>query len=156
MKPLTKITRNKLLRCIFFICVGTQSLAINAAEFRSIAEPGTIMYDAPSAKSKKLIILGAGYPVEMVVNLNDWSKVRDAHGLIAWVENKSLVTKRTLLVQGSDIPVYEAPLETSAIVFHANEELLLDVVETGPAPWIKVRHHDGEIGYIQFNHVWGD
>jgi hypothetical protein len=34
-----------------------------AAEFRSIAENGTVMYDAPSVRSKKLFVASRFYPV---------------------------------------------------------------------------------------------
>jgi len=41
-----------------------------AAEFRSIAENGTLMYDAPSVRSKKLFVASRLYPVEIVINID--------------------------------------------------------------------------------------
>jgi len=142
----------------FFLCLIAISAGVisHAAEFRSIGSTAVVMFDAPSTKAKKLVVLGPGYPLEVIVTLSDWSKVRDAHGTIAWVENRTLSTKRTLLVQGSQISVYETPQENSNVVFRANDSLVLDWMESGPAPWIKVKHQDGEIGYLQSNHVWGD
>ena len=74
------------------------SLSANALEFRSIAPAKAILYDAPSLEADKLFILSQAYPVEIIVNLNNWLKVRDATGSLSWVESKSLSNKRTVLV----------------------------------------------------------
>ncbi|HEX9686982.1 MAG TPA: hypothetical protein VGA25_14145, partial [Burkholderiales bacterium] len=44
-----------------------------AAEFRSVAESAAVLYDAPSAKAKKLYVVNLGYPVEVVVVVEGWS-----------------------------------------------------------------------------------
>ena len=74
------------------------SFAASAIEFRSVAAAKVISYDAPSKEASKLFILSNGYPVEVIVNLGDWLKVRDALGGLSWVEAKSLSTKNTALV----------------------------------------------------------
>ena len=47
-----------------------------AADYRSVADSAAVLYDAPSAKSKKLYVVSQGYPVEIVVVVEGWSKVR--------------------------------------------------------------------------------
>jgi SH3-like domain-containing protein len=128
----------------------------HAAEFRSIGAQGAISYDAPSNKAKKLFILGPEYPVEIIVALGDWSKVRDATGVIAWVENKALTSKRTLIVKAPLVPILEAPQESSSLVTKAQEGVVLEWVDAAPPPWIKVKHRDGEIGFVTSNQVWGN
>ena len=49
-------------------------------------------------KPARLYILVSGYPVEIIVNLGDWIKVRDQLGGLSWVESKNLASKRTVLV----------------------------------------------------------
>ncbi len=49
-----------------------------ALDFRSVAVPKAVLYDAPSIAAKKVYLLSQYYPVEVVVNLGDWLKVRDA------------------------------------------------------------------------------
>ena len=51
-----------------------------AADFSSIAESAAVLYDAPSAKAKKLYVIGHGYPVEVIVVIDRWVKIRDAGG----------------------------------------------------------------------------
>ena len=56
-----------------------------ALEFRSVAVPKAVLYDAPSSAAKKILLLSQYYPVEIIVNLGDWLKVRDAQGSISWI-----------------------------------------------------------------------
>ena len=42
------------------------------------AEAATVLYDAPSAKSRPLFVVNRGYPVEIIVTVEGWTKVRDS------------------------------------------------------------------------------
>jgi SH3-like domain-containing protein len=126
-----------------------------AADFRSVVEPAAILYDAPSAKGKKLYLLGRGYPVEVVVVVEGWVKVRDVGGELAWIENKALTDKRTVLVKAALAQVHESADEASRVVFQAHQNVILDFIEAAPGGWLRVRHRDGEAGFIKVAHVWG-
>ena len=45
--------------------------------------PAAILFDAPSLQGKKLYLIKAQTPVEVVVKLEGWLKVRDAEGTLA-------------------------------------------------------------------------
>ncbi|MGH8709949.1 MAG: SH3 domain-containing protein, partial [Burkholderiales bacterium] len=79
-----------ILRCLLALFLMLAAAAVGAAEFRSVAEDAAVVYDAPSLKAQKLYLLGRDYPLEVVVVLENWIKVRDANGELAWVEKKSL------------------------------------------------------------------
>ena len=53
------------------------------------------------SKARKLYIVNRGYPLEVVVQVEGWTKVRDAAGALAWAEAKCLDTARTVLVRRS-------------------------------------------------------
>ena len=59
-----------------------------SAEFRSIGDSPAIAYDAPSVKAKKLFVASRDYPLEVIVNIEGWVKVRDAAGDLFWVEKR--------------------------------------------------------------------
>jgi hypothetical protein len=40
-------------------------------------------------------------------------------------------------------------------VFQARRGVALEVIELGAGPWVKVRHRDGQIGFVRANQVWG-
>jgi len=125
-----------------------------ATDYLSVAANGTLFYDAPSAKAKKLFVVSQGYPVEVVVPLSEWVKVRDVSGKLAWVEKKQLADKRTVLVSSMRADIRQSPEDSAAIVFQAEKGVALEFVESVPG-WIKVRHRDGQMGYVKLNQVWG-
>ena len=130
------------------------SLSANALEFRSIGPAKAILYDAPSLEAEKLFIIGQAYPVEMIVNLNNWIKVRDAAGALSWVESKSLSSKRTVLViTKTEIKLAEDP--TSALVATVEKEVVLELIENRQNGWVKIKHRDGITGFVPVANVWG-
>jgi SH3-like domain-containing protein len=126
-----------------------------AGEFRSIAENGTPMYDAPSVRAKKLFVASRQYPVEVVINIDSWVKVRDQAGDLAWVEKKTLSDKRTVIVTAAVADVRQTANDQAALVFQAQQGVALDVAEPPAGGWIRVRHAEGQSGYIKINQVWG-
>jgi SH3-like domain-containing protein len=127
----------------------------SALEYRSIAVPKAILYDAPSAQSKKLFVIGQGYPVEIIVDLGDWIKVRDNHGGLSWIEAKQLATKHTVLVTLNQAEIRQSPDVASSLVCRVEKNVVLDFLEPPNNGWIKVKHRDGLSGYILSTSVWG-
>jgi len=137
-----------------FLLLALTGLAA-AGEFRSIAENGTPMYDAPSVRAKKLFVASRLYPVEIVINIENWVKVRDQAGDLAWVEKKALSEKRTVIATAPVADVRQAASDQAAVVFQVQQGVALDVAETPSSGWIKVRHADGLTGYVKISQVWG-
>lgn len=130
------------------------SCAAAAAEFRSVAETAAVLYDAPSVKAKKLYVVSHGYPVEVVVVVEGWSKVRDASGDLTWIESRHLADKRTVLVKAPLAQVREAADDKAPVVFQAQQDVVLEVIEVAGG-WLRVRHRDGQAGYLRVSQVWG-
>jgi SH3-like domain-containing protein len=126
-----------------------------AAEFRSIAASGTLMYDAPSVRAKKLFVASRLYPVEIVINIDTWAKVRDHAGDLVWVEKKALSDKRTVIVTAAVAEARQAASEQATLVFQAQKGVALDIAEPPAGGWIRVRHADGATGYVRISQVWG-
>jgi SH3-like domain-containing protein len=126
-----------------------------AGEFRSIAENGTPMYDAPSVKANKLFVASRFYPVEVIVQVDNWTKVRDVAGDLAWVEKKTLSETRTAVVTTTLADVRQKAEDGAPLVFRARRGVALEIVELGAGPWVKVHHRDGQTGFVRANQVWG-
>ncbi|MDR5172427.1 SH3 domain-containing protein [Methylobacillus flagellatus] len=127
----------------------------SAVEFRSVSVPKAVVYDAPSAQGKKTYILSQGYPVEVIVNLGEWLKVRDAQGGLNWIEAKQLANKRTVLVKGGQADIRQAADAASALLGKADKDVVLDMLESPVNGWVKVKHRDGITGYISASSLWG-
>lgn len=127
----------------------------SAMDYRSIAVPKAVLFDAPSAQAKKLYLLWQGYPVEIIVNLGDWVKVRDNQGTLTWVEAKNLSPNRTVIVVKDIVSMYQSADANAAVVSQLQKDVVLDYIETAAGGWVKVKHRDGLTGYVQATGVWG-
>lgn len=141
-----------LLSLGFSLCLAIQA---QAADFRSILPAKAITYDAPSAEATKTYIMTKGYPVEVIVNLGAWVKVRDQRGGLSWVEGKDLDAKRTVVVI-ANTEIKETENADSKLLATVEKDVILEVLSPGiNLGWVKVKHRDGISGYIQSNVIWG-
>lgn len=125
-----------------------------ALDYRSVAE-AAVLYDAPSQKARPLFVIAAGTPVEAVVALDAWVKVRDSKGDLTWIERRHLADRRMLQVRAERAQVREAPEEAAKIIFEAETDVVIEFVEPPAAGWVKVRHRDGAQGFVRVGQVWG-
>lgn len=131
-------------------------LSAIALEYRSVAVSKAVLYDAPSSSAKKVLLLSQYYPVEIIVNLGDWIKVRDAQGSISWVEAKQLSSKRTVMVNINQAEIRQAADAASALVATVEKDVALEVIDLKlNNGWLKVKHRDGVTGYILISSTWG-
>ena len=137
------------------VVLAMAALPVGAAEFRSVAENAVVLYDAPSVKAKKRYILGRGYPVEVVVVVEGWTKIRDAGGELAWIETRSLSERRSVMVKTALADVRTAAEDKAPLAFQAEQNVLLDLNELTGTGWARVTHRDGQTGYIKVSVVWG-
>lgn len=146
---------------VLALAAGPSRIAA-AAEFRATADPASVLYDAPSAKSKPLFVLGRDTPLEVIVPLEGWVKVRDAAGTIGWIDRKALTDRRSVVVRTPVADVLAGPDPASALVFRAEQGVLLELAEpaataaTTAAPgWVRVKHRDGQAGFVRIAQIFG-
>jgi len=127
-----------------------------ALDFRSLGETA-VLYDAPSQKAKPLFVIAAGTPVEAIVSLDAWVKVRDMKGDLAWIERRLLSDRRTLQLR-ERVQVRAEPNDSAKPAFEAEADVLLELIEPAQPTnnnWVKVRHRDGQQGFVKPSQVWG-
>ncbi|HEY8607069.1 MAG TPA: SH3 domain-containing protein [Noviherbaspirillum sp.] len=147
-----KIARLALLGAGLLSAAG----AAQALEFKSVGATPAILYDAPSSKGRKVFVAPRGMPVEVVLTYGEWTKVRDAAGSLSWVESKSLSPKRTVITGAPGVRVRESATDTANVVFTAEKGVLLDFLDASNPGWVRVRHIDGQAGFIRAGEVWGE
>jgi len=143
------------MRAALAILAGLAALPAAAAEFRTIGEHAAVLYDAPSVKADRIFVASRGYPFEVLVSLDLWTKVRDSGGEVGWVENRSLGERRHALVNVPVADVRAGADAKSPLVFEAYKQVLLEVLEPPAEGWVKVRHRDGQSGFARTAHLWG-
>jgi SH3-like domain-containing protein len=140
------------------LCIGllAASTTVFAADYKQISENNTILFDSPSAKSSKLFILGAGMPVEIIVSVAGWVKVRDASGTLGWVEPKQVGNRTQVQVKVPVAVVRARADEAAPAVFSAERDVLLRLVEpTATSGWVRVSHRDGVSGFVRIESLFG-
>ena len=151
----TLVPRGSALAVLLVAALMFPGSALAAFDFFSINENAVIMYDAPSLKAGRLYVASHNLPVEAVVKVEGWVKVRDSKGNLAWVEEKVLSEKRFVIVTAPLAEAYQAPNTNSALVFKAQQDVIMEWLEPAANGWVKVRHRDGQTGYVRTNQVWG-
>jgi SH3-like domain-containing protein len=131
------------------------STGVGAADFRSVQDAAVVLYDAPSRAATPLFVVQRNYPLEVIVSLEAWIKVRDHTGALTWVEKKSLGDKRMVLVTAPLLEARVRPEDGAPLAFSAAQNVVLELVETAPNGWLRVRHADGATGYARPGQVWG-
>ncbi len=142
----------KRLAILTLLLVASQ--AASAFDFISVAEPA-ILYDANSLKARKLFVASRYLPLEQIVVLDNWVKVRDNTGKLFWIEKRQLSSKRYVMVTVPSATVRRSPDDAAEVVFKATQQLGLEWLGNTGSGWVKVRHADGSTGYLKSGEVWG-
>jgi SH3-like domain-containing protein len=160
--PPGKSPRPALAARVVLMIVTAFAFNAAAADFRATNDPATVLFDAPSARAKPLFVYGRDVPVESLVTVEGWTKIRDASGTIGWMQSKLLSDKRMVVVRAPVADVRAAAEEGAPVVFRAERDVLLEIAEAAASPsttqmpgWIKVRHRDGQAGYVRLSQVFG-
>ncbi|MDR2164600.1 MAG: hypothetical protein LBO79_03010 [Zoogloeaceae bacterium] len=142
---------------VLLLVLAGMSLAQGAAaiEYRSVAASVAILYDAPSGEAKRLYLVKTGTPLEVLVKVDGWTKVRDVEGAIAWIENRALSMRRMVVVTAPMAEIRQSANLDAAIVFQAGKWVALELLESGSTGWVKVRHRDGATGFVPIAQIWG-
>ena len=142
-----------LVSCALSLLFATD--AAQAIEFKSVGAEPAVAYDAPGAKGRKVFVAPRGMPVETILTYGDWTKVRDSAGDLFWLESKALTPKRMLVVKVASAKIRAGADDGGAVAFSADKGVLLELAEPVTSGWIKVKHRDGQIGYVKATEVWG-
>ncbi len=140
---------------LFVSCLSLIAGTAQALEFRTVGAAPVILYDAPSAKGGKLYVAPRGMPVEVILTYGTWTKVRDMAGDLSWVESKDLLTRRNVIVRVANAKIHASADEAAPLVFTADKNVLLEMADSVTGGWLKVKHRDGQTGYVLVSEVWG-
>ena len=142
-------------RLLATACLALIAAPVLAIDYRSVDVPAAILYDSPSLKGKKLYLIKAQTPVEIVVRLEGWFKVRDAEGTLAWLEAKQLSERRMLVVTAARAEIRQADKAEAAVLAELDKWVAVEFIEPAAPGWAKVRHRDGITGFVRATQVWG-
>lgn len=142
-------------RALLAVLLAAAAGSAHAVDYRSVGGQPAVLYDAPSMQATPLYVVSPKYPLEVIVELGAWIKVRDQTGALSWVQGSVLTDQHTVLVTAPAAQVHVRPDDNSPIAFSAAQNVVLDLLEVVPGGWLRVRHADGSSGYVRPTAVWG-
>lgn len=140
---------------VLFSLHASISIAADENEFLSISSNSAIMYDAPSLKAEKLFIVNAYFPVQVLVKVEGWTKVKDSSDTIAWIENKFLTERRYVIVTAPLANIHQFADIHSPILFQVQKDVVIELLDSSTTDWVQIRLQNGQMGYIRSNQIWG-
>ncbi len=150
---ITEVVKRLCASAVLAAAFGTT--AAQALDYVSVADSTAILYDANSTKAKKLFVISRYTPLEKVVNLENWIKVRDSSGTMAWIERRAVSDKHYVVVTSALATVWKAPEPNAPALYQVGRSVAMESLGVNGGGWIKVRNQEGAIGYMKSVDVWG-
>ena len=79
-----------MLRNLLLVLLCAYAQFSVAVDYVSVSAASAVLYDAPSTKGEKLFVVNRYTPLEQIVTLDQWVKVRDHEGGLYWAEKAGL------------------------------------------------------------------
>lgn len=152
MKYVYQLCNVKYVLLVLLLSLTNVALAL---EYVSVEDKSAILYDANSIQAKKLFVISRHTPLEKVVNLGGWIKVRDSSGTMAWIERRAVSDTRYVVVTVPLATVRQAPEYNAPVMFQLTQNVLVESLGVNAGGWLKIRHRDGSSGFMRSLEVWG-
>lgn len=143
-----------LTRLVLIAILGALSAPSMALDYRAAART-SVLYDTPSPAGKKLFIVTADTPLEVVVTLEKWIKVRARDGKLAWIARNDLADYQSVMVTVDQAAIRQTSQDEAPVAFMAASGVVLRISGPAQGAWLPVRHADGETGFVRKVDVWG-
>ena len=151
---MTRLRLLLLLAAVLGHGAAVAQMSTQLSDFRSTLD-AAVMYDAPTLRAKKLFVVPRHYPVEVLVTIDHWVRVRDTAGDLAWMEAASRGDKRYVVALANGADLRDRPDEQALVVARARSGVILELLGAAAPGWLRVRHRDGTSGYVRLSKVWG-
>ena len=131
------------------LCVGTA----NAKRLSVVAHRANVR-SGPGTGRQILWTVGKHYPVDTIRKSGNWYRIRDFEGDIGWIHRSLLKKTPAVVVKSALVNVRKGPGTNFRVLFQAEKGTSFMLLRR-KGKWFKVRHADGDTGWIHRNLVWG-
>ena len=125
-----------------------------SAERLSVAGEVANVRSGPGTDHEILWSVGKYYPVDVIKKSGSWYQISDFEGDIGWIHESLLKDTPAVVVKDSLVNVRQGPGTNFKVLFQAEKGVSLKCLEE-KKEWLKVKHADGEEGWIYKGLVWG-
>ena len=108
----------------------------------------------PGTDREILWSVGKYYPVDIIKKSGGWYYISDFEGDTGWMHGSLLKEIPSVIVKATLVNVRQGPGTKAKVIFQAEKGVSLRRLET-KKDWLKVKHADGDVGWIHKSLVWG-
>jgi len=144
------------MKKIFFFTVLAVALWVGPASGKrlSVAAEKANVRSGPGTEHEILWVVGRYYPFDIIKKYGPWYKIRDFEEDIGWIHKSLLKDVPAVTVTGTRVNIREGPGKNFKILFQAEKGVSFKLLKR-QKKWLKVKHADGEVGWIIKSLVWG-
>jgi SH3-like domain-containing protein len=137
---------------ILFFLVYTTSIAYSAQRL-SVKSKIANIRSGPGTNYKVLWQVERYTPIKVINKSGKWYKFKDFEGDTGWIYKKLVGNISTVITTKTNCNVRSGPSTKNTIVFTAEKGIPFKVIKR-KGNWIKVKHSDGDTGWIYKSLVW--
>lgn len=124
-----------------------------AAERLTVEKAKVNVRSGPGTNYEMLWEAEANYPVTVVERKGKWVRFRDFEGYEGWIYGSLLGRTPSVVVKKGKCNVRSGPGKQHALIFTAEKGVPFRVLGR-KGSWIRIRHADGDSGWIHKSLVW--
>jgi SH3-like domain-containing protein len=143
----------KIFRCLLLAVIVLGVGTALAAERVSISADIANVRAQPNTQSDTLWQVEKYHPLLVVDKRGEWYHIKDFEGDTGWVHSSLVDKTPAVIVKVQRANVRTGPGTQYDLVFDAQKGTPFKVLET-KGPWKKIRHADGDEGWIFSTLVW--
>lgn len=138
--------------CMILISVFVWS-GISLAERLSVKVPIANVRSSPGAKNDILWKVEKDHPLNIIKKSGSWYRFRDFEGDMGWIHKSLLSKAASVITIKKNCNVRSGPGTNFDKVFTVDKGIPFKVIKR-KGNWIKIRHADGDNGWIHKTLVW--
>lgn len=149
---------NRYMVCVWMLSVLTSQIFIEgpllAAEMVRVKVKTANVRSGPGTNFNKVWKVHKNYPYRVLKRKGRWLNVRDFEGFKDWIYGPLTDHKSAVVVKVNRANVRKGPGTNYPILFTADMGVSF-LVDEKRGKWLKVRHADGDNGWIFGKLLWG-
>ncbi len=143
----------KIFLCLSVAAIVLASGTVLAGERVSVARDIANVRAQPSTTSDTLWQVEKYHPLQVLEKRGQWYRFKDFEGDIGWIHSSLVDKTPTVIVRVRRANVRTGPGTQYDLAFDAEKGTPFKVLETKDR-WKKIRHADGDEGWIFNSLVW--
>ncbi len=131
------------------------NISLCQAEILSVTVHTASLWSQPGGQyAYETLKVPRHYPFSVIESSDGYLKVRDYKGQIGWIKVDQVGPEKAVVVETPSVNIRKGPGKTHPILFKASQGVTFKVLAE-KEDWLKVRHENGDRGWVVKSSTWG-